>query len=68
MLDPDYKKFLEGIESPEAPEPTMTLNEVIEHIDLKAKERLAAQNSETPLLAFLHKFKLEKRRAQEVFM
>ena len=53
------------LENPEAP-PTITVKEVIEEVEAKAKERLAAHNSETPLLAFINKFKIEKKRAQEV--
>ncbi|KAF6037429.1 hypothetical protein EB796_004251 [Bugula neritina] len=62
--DADYKKFLEQLENPE-PLPSFTIKEVLEEVDSKAKERLAAQHNETPLLAFINKFKIEKRRAQE---
>jgi len=53
------------LENPE-PLPSFTIKEVLEEVDSKAKERLAAQHNETPLLAFINKFKIEKRRAQEV--
>lgn len=65
MLDPEYLKFLDSLENPETP-PTMTVNEVLEEVHAKAKERIAAHNSETPLLAFINKFKIEKKRTQEV--
>lgn len=67
-VDPDYKKFLDSIENPEAPEPSLTIKDVIDELDAKARDRLAAHNSETPLLAFINKFKIEKKRAQEVYL
>ncbi|XP_067935733.1 regulator of nonsense transcripts 3A-like [Watersipora subatra] len=63
--DQEYKKFLENHEKQETDEPVMTLKEVLEQLDAKQRERLAAQNSETPLLAFINKFKIEKKRTQE---
>lgn len=66
ITDQEYKKFLENHEKQETDEPVMTLKEVLEQLDAKQRERLAAQNSETPLLAFINKFKIEKKRTQEV--
>ena len=44
----------------------MTIKDALDDVEAKMKERLAAQNSETPLLAYINKFKEEKRRMQEV--
>jgi len=63
--DPDYKKFLESFNNPEVPA-GMTIKDALDDVEAKMKERLAAQNSETPLLAYINKFKEEKRRMQEV--
>lgn len=36
--DPDYKKFVEALKNPE-PAPTMTLEQCLEEIDKRDKER-----------------------------
>lgn len=55
------------MENPE-PTPTVTIKEVLEEVEAKAREKQAAQNAETPLIAFINKFKLEKKRMQDVCM
>lgn len=63
--DAEFKKFLELLENPEAP-PSLSIKDVLEEVEAKAKEKLEANNQETPLIAFINKFKLEKKRMQEV--